>query len=64
MPENASKIEETLISMYNGLDLDLRLEHLREEITHSTLFDYIFKVKSGTDLIGNTEFLKLLQINR
>ena len=61
MPKNVSKIEQRLKGIYSGLELDLRIEHLREEITHSTLFDYIFTVERGTDLINNPDFIKIIE---
>jgi len=64
MPDNISKVEKTLKEIYNGLELDLRVEHLKEEITHSTLFDYIFTVESGTDLINNQEFISIIKNNK
>jgi len=61
MPENISIIEQRLKGIYSGLELDLRMEHLREEITHSKLFDYIFTVEKGTDLINNPDFIKIIE---
>jgi Guanylate kinase len=64
MPENSLKVEQTIKKIYSGLELDLRMELLKEEITHSTLFDYIFIVEKSTDLICNPDFISIIEKNK
>jgi guanylate kinase len=60
-PKNIEHIKSTLKKIYSGKDLQLRLYHLDEELYLSSLFDYVFYVDEGVDLIDNNEFQTLIK---
>ncbi len=61
MPKNIDNIKKTLSKIYSGLELNLRMELLNEEILHSSLFDYVFTIEKGIDLIANPEFISIIK---
>lgn len=60
-PKNIEHIKSTLTRIYTGKDLQLRLNHLEEELWLSSLFDYVFYIDEGIDLINNIEFETLIK---
>lgn len=61
MPMDENKIINRLSSIYAGDDLKLRLQHLKEEIVLSKMFDEIYSVDNALTLLKNKKFLSLLE---
>jgi len=60
-PNNINQVEKTLKTIYSGSQLELRVYHMREELEHSGLFDYVFKVENGRDILKKRSFNQLIR---
>ncbi|RDD30473.1 hypothetical protein CR161_06970 [Prosthecochloris sp. ZM] len=59
-PKNIKKIEKTLMNIYSGTQLELRIFHMKEEIKHSEMFDFVFKVENGEDILTDKNFKSMI----
>lgn len=65
MPSNKARIVEVLKTIYSGTQLALREALVDEEILHSSMFDYVFKIEEkSSELLNNKRFLKLVEENK
>ncbi len=63
-PYDVSNVERVVRNIYTGDALFYRLALIKEELTHSAMFDYVFKVNlSAEELLKNDAMISLLKMS-